>query len=183
MRSLKLWTCVVHLTLLCLVSDRVTAAPALTTIQDTLYKADGTRFNGVAYIEWNSFQASDSSAIATSSVVVPIIEGMLRVRLVPTSNASAGAHYLVRYHSDGKVQFTETWNVIPSLTPVALAADPRRQWRRHRRRHYSAGVSHHWRNYRARGRTRRAPAERIRVLYGAYCQNRHNRALESVQGP
>ena len=121
MRCLKLWTCVVHLTLLCLVSDRVTAAPALTTIQDTLYKADGTRFNGVAYIQWNSFQASDASAVAASSVVVPIVDGVVRVRLVPTSNASAGARYSVRYHSDGRVQFTETWNVVPSPTPVALA--------------------------------------------------------------
>ena len=122
MRWLKLWTILVHFTLLLFVSDRVIAAPALTTIQDTLYKADGTRFNGVAYIEWNSFQASDASAVATSSVVVPIADGVLRVRLVPTSNASAGAHYFVRYHADGKVQFTETWNVIPSATPVALAA-------------------------------------------------------------
>lgn len=122
MRFLKLWTCVVHLTLLCLVTDRAGAAPALTTVQDTLYKADGTRFNGVAYIEWNSFQASDSSAVATSSVVVPIVDGALRVRLVPTSNASAGAHYFVRYHSDGRVQFTETWNVVPSATPVGLSA-------------------------------------------------------------
>jgi hypothetical protein len=122
MRCLKLWTCVVHLTLFCLVSDRVIAAPALTTIQDTLYKADGTRFNGVAYIEWNSFQASDSSAVATSNIVVPIVDGALRVRLVPTSNASAGARYVVRYHSEGKVQFTETWNVIPSTSTVNLAA-------------------------------------------------------------
>jgi hypothetical protein len=122
MRLLKLWTFLVHLTLLILVSDRVIAAPALTTIQDTLYKADGTRFNGVAYIEWNSFQASDASAVATSSVVVPIADGVLRVRLIATSNASTGAHYFVRYHADGKVQFTETWNVIPSATPVALAA-------------------------------------------------------------
>ncbi len=122
MRLLKLWTFLVHLTLLILVSDRGIAAPALTTIQDTLYKADGTRFNGVAYIEWNSFQASDASAVATSSVVVPIADGVLRVRLIATSNASTGAHYFVRYHADGKVQFTETWNVIPSATPVALAA-------------------------------------------------------------
>jgi len=122
MRCLKLWTFVVPLTLLCLFPDYLTAAPALTTVQDTLYKADGTRFNGVAYIEWNSFQASDASAVAASSVVVPIVNGVLRVRLIPTSNASAGAHYFVRYHSDGRVQFTETWNVIPSLTPVPLAA-------------------------------------------------------------
>lgn len=122
MRCLQVWTCVVHLTLFCFFLDRVTAAPPLTTVQDTLYKADGTRFNGVAYVEWNSFQASDASVVATSSVVVPIVDGALRVRLVPTSNASAGAHYFVRYQSDGKVQFTETWNVIPSATPVNLAA-------------------------------------------------------------
>jgi len=122
MRCLKLWICLVHLTLLFLIPDRVAAAPALTTIQDTLYKADGTRFNGVAYIEWKSFQASDSSAIAASSVVVPIVDGALRVRLVPTSNASAGAHYYVRYNADGRLQFAESWNVIPSATPVDLAA-------------------------------------------------------------
>jgi hypothetical protein len=121
MRCLKLWTCVVHLTLLCLFLDRVNAAPALTTIQDTLYKADGTRFNGVANIEWNSFQASDGSAVAASSVVVPIVDGVLRVRLVPTSNASAGAHYFVRYQADGRVQFIESWNVIPSALPVTLS--------------------------------------------------------------
>ncbi len=122
MRSFLWWTLLVHLTLLSLVPDRALAAPPLTTVQDTLYKADGTRFNGVAYIEWNSFQASDSSAVAASSVVVPIVDGALRVRLIPTSTASAGAHYFVRYHAEGRVQFTETWNVIPSATPVPVSA-------------------------------------------------------------
>jgi hypothetical protein len=122
MRFSQLWTCVVPLTLFFLIPDRVSAVPPLTTVQDTLYKADGTRFNGVAYIEWNSFQASDASVIASSSVVVPIIEGSLRVRLVPTSNASAGARYTVRYHAEGRVQFTETWNVAPSTVPVNVAS-------------------------------------------------------------
>lgn len=122
MRSFLWWILVVHLTFLSLVPDRALAAPPLTTVQDTLYKADGTRFNGVAYIEWNSFQASDSSAVAASSVVVPIVDGALRVRLIPTSTASAGAHYFVRYHAEGRVQFTETWNVIPSVTPVPVSA-------------------------------------------------------------
>jgi len=123
MRSSKLWAFVVHLILLFfIVSVPVSAIPPLTTVQDTLYKADGARFNGVAYIEWKSFQASDASAIASSSVLIPITDGALRVRLVPTSNASAGAHYFVRYHADGRVQFTETWNVPPSTTPLAVAA-------------------------------------------------------------
>ena len=40
------------------------AAPPLTTIQDVLYKADGSRFNGSLTISWTSFEAIDRSAIA-----------------------------------------------------------------------------------------------------------------------
>jgi len=39
------------------------AAPVLTTIQDVLYKANGTRFHGTLTISWNSFQAADNSTI------------------------------------------------------------------------------------------------------------------------
>ncbi len=96
------------------------AAPPLTTIEDVLYKADGTKYTGVALIEWQSFQAADSSNIATQSVTAPIQEGMLRVRLVPTTNAASGAYYLVHYHSDGRVQFSETWAVPPSTAKLRL---------------------------------------------------------------
>lgn len=96
------------------------AVPPLTTIEDVLYKADGTTFNGVALIDWKSFQAADYTTIATHSVTVPIVNGVLRVQLVPTTNASAGAYYKVRYHSDGKVQFEEFWAVPPSSVPLKL---------------------------------------------------------------
>ena len=43
------------------------AQPALTTIQDVLYRADGTRFSGTVYIHYNSFLAGDTSNIATAS--------------------------------------------------------------------------------------------------------------------
>jgi hypothetical protein len=39
------------------------AQPPLTTIQDTLYKADGTPFNGLLIISWNSFLADNQSCI------------------------------------------------------------------------------------------------------------------------
>ena len=45
--------------------------PALTTIQDTLYKADGTRFTGTVYINYSSFQAD--SASTTHWVFVPAL--------------------------------------------------------------------------------------------------------------
>jgi hypothetical protein len=94
--------------------------PPLTTIQDVLYKADGTRFNGTAFIEWTSFEAVDTSSIMTQSLTVQIINGNLRVQLVPTTNAASTAYYDVRYNSDGRVQFEEVWHVPPSATVLRL---------------------------------------------------------------
>ena len=88
--------------------------PALTTIQDILYRADGTRFTGTMFIRYNSFQAGDTSNIATANLTLPIVNGTLRVQLVPTTNASAGAQYTVTYNSQGINQFTEIWAVPPS---------------------------------------------------------------------
>ncbi|HSW51553.1 MAG TPA: hypothetical protein VLH09_15310, partial [Bryobacteraceae bacterium] len=96
------------------------SAPTLTTVEDVLYKADGTKFTGVAFIEWKSFQAADFSTIATHSVAVQIVDGLLRVRLVPTTNATTGAYYSVRYHSDGRIQFDEVWAVPPSGKTLRL---------------------------------------------------------------
>ena len=58
--------------------------PALTTIQDTLYKADGTRFTGTVYINYSSFQAESASTIATYNLTINVVNGAFRVRLVPT---------------------------------------------------------------------------------------------------
>jgi hypothetical protein len=96
------------------------AQPALTTIQDTLYRADGTRFNGTIYITWNSFQAGDTSNIATSNLTLPIVNGVLKVQLVPTTTASAGAQYNVTYNMNGVNQFTEVWAVPPSTVTLRV---------------------------------------------------------------
>src|ERR1041384_4527078 len=85
------------------------AGPPLTTIQDVLYKADGTRFNGIVTISWTSFEALDKSAITTQSTTVKVVDGNLRVQLVPTTTATPAAAYSVKYNSDGRIQFGETW--------------------------------------------------------------------------
>lgn len=90
------------------------AQPALTTIQDVLYRADGTRFSGTMFIRWNSFMAADTSNIATAIVTLPIVNGVLNVKLVPTTTATPGAQYSVTYNSQGRIQFSETWAVPPS---------------------------------------------------------------------
>ncbi len=98
------------------------AQPPLTTIQDILYKADGTRFNGIVTITWNSFIAGNNSNIATQNVTASVTNGYLRVMLVPTTTALSPAVYNVVYNSDGAVQFAETWVVPPSTSPLPVSA-------------------------------------------------------------
>lgn len=70
------------------------AGPPMTTIQDTLYKADGTRFNGLVNIAWGGFEASDQSAIANQVITVKIVNGRLNVQLARISHhGSLGTMY------------------------------------------------------------------------------------------
>ncbi len=104
----------------CVAPEFALAQPALTTIQDTLYRADGTRYNGTLFITWNSFDAGDTSNIATANITLPVVNGSLFVQLVPTTNASAGAQYNVTYNNNGINQFTEAWAVPPSNVPLRV---------------------------------------------------------------
>jgi hypothetical protein len=97
------------------------AAPALTTIQDVLYKADGTRFNGTLTISWHSFESADNSAVITQSTTVRVLDGNLRVQLVPGAAATPPSTYSVVYNSDGRVQFRETWSVPVSQQPLRVS--------------------------------------------------------------
>lgn len=110
------------LVLSCLIASAplFSGAPALTVIQDVLYKADGTRFSGVAIIEWKGFETADARVVPTQLVTTQIRNGNLYVQLAPTTNVSNGAYYSVRYNSDGRIQFSEIWAVRPSLTPLKL---------------------------------------------------------------
>lgn len=96
------------------------AGPPLTTIQDVLYKADGTRFSGALTISWNSFQAVDNSAIVMQSTTVKVVDGNLRVQLVPSTTATPAGAYSVQYNSDGRVQFQERWAVPSSARALRV---------------------------------------------------------------
>ena len=98
--------------------------PALSTIQDILYRADGTRFSGTMFIRWNSFQAGDTSNIATANLAVKIVNGVLKVALVPTTTATPGAQYNITYNSGGRDQFTEVW-AVPPASSVRKVSDVR----------------------------------------------------------
>ncbi len=95
-------------------------APPLTTVQDVLYKADGTRFSGTLTITWKSFEAADQTTIAMHSITAKVVDGNLRVQLVPTTSSTPAVFYQVTYNSDGRIQFHETWSVPESGTPLRL---------------------------------------------------------------
>lgn len=105
-------------------AEQAFAVLPLATIQDVVLNADGTRFNGTVTVEWRTFQASDGTIIAAQSLDIPVINGNLRVRLTPTTNASAGARYTVRYAMGGRILFSEFWS-IPNTTTLLHLRDVR----------------------------------------------------------
>ncbi len=86
---------------------------ALTTVSDTVYRADGTTASGTLLISWPAFTTSDGHAVAagTKSVVLSN-PGTFSVQLAPNSGGSpAGITYTVVYQlADGTVK-TEYWSV------------------------------------------------------------------------
>lgn len=102
-------------------SPQLLAAPPLTTIDDVLYNADGTLFNGVVTISWQSFVASDASNVAANTESVNITQGILFVQLIPTTNAETSAIYNVQYNSNRGTQYSESWTVPPSILPLRVS--------------------------------------------------------------
>ncbi len=95
---------------------------ALTTIQDTLFDADGARYNGTLFIQWSTFDTTNPGTIIHQSRTVQVVNGNLLVQLAPNISATPPANlYTVLYQSDGDQQYTETWTVPVSATPLKVA--------------------------------------------------------------
>src|SRR4051812_30797285 len=70
----------------------------LTTIQDTLFDADGARYNGTLVIRWNSFDTDNPGTIIQQSKSVQVVNGNLLVQLAPNNTAPPPANlYSVLY--------------------------------------------------------------------------------------
>jgi hypothetical protein len=94
----------------------------LTTIQDTLFRADGGLFNGSLTIQWSTFDVNNVGTIVQQSESVAVRNGNLFLQLVPNATAVPPANvYSVRYQSDGREQFTETWTVPASTVPLRVS--------------------------------------------------------------
>ena len=97
--------------------------PALTTIQDTVYRADGTAASGVVLISWPTFQTADGDAVAAGRQSVTLgAGGGFVAQLVPNAGAlPAGTMYVAVFQLDDGTVRTEYWTV-PTTSPTTLAA-------------------------------------------------------------
>jgi hypothetical protein len=98
------------------------SGPALTTVADTVYRADGTAAQGVLVITWPAFVEANGTAVAAGALDVTLgTNGALNVALAPNAGANPpGVYYTVVYQlGPGEVR-TEYW-VVPTSSPANLS--------------------------------------------------------------
>jgi len=97
--------------------------PGLTTISDTVYRADGTAASGTVLISWPAFITAEGNSVAAGSKSVVIgTGGTFSTQLVPNVGASpAGTYYTVVFQLDDRTVRTEFWSVS-TISPTTIAA-------------------------------------------------------------
>src|SRR5271165_6271311 len=100
----------------------IAQGPALTSVSDTVYRADGSAASGTLLISWPAFTTADGHTVAAgNNSVVLGSNGSLTVQLAPNAGAMpSGTTYLVTYQlTDGTVK-TENWSV-GSTSPETIS--------------------------------------------------------------
>jgi hypothetical protein len=118
-----IWLVLALLTVLTAANKLQAQGPALTTISDTVYRADGSGASGTALISWPSFQTANGDAVAAGNLAVTIgPEGAFSVQLTPNVGATpAGTYYVVVLQLDDGSVRTEYW-AVPTTSPTTIAA-------------------------------------------------------------
>ena len=100
-----------------------TAQVATTTIQDTVYRADGTPAGGMILVSWPAFTTAAGQAVAAGNTSVTLgPNGALSLALTANIGATPdGSYYTAVLHLDDGTTSQQYWVVPVSSTPVALA--------------------------------------------------------------
>ncbi|HEX3469962.1 MAG TPA: glycosyl hydrolase family 28-related protein [Silvibacterium sp.] len=102
---------------------RMRAQVATTTVQGTIYRADGSAATGTVLVSWPTFSTSTNQAVAAGSTTAIIgQDGFVSLNLAPNLGAyPAGSYYTAVYHlNDGTVS-KEYW-VVPAATTATISA-------------------------------------------------------------
>ena len=93
-----------------------------TTVQGTVYRADGSPATGTLLVSWPAFTTANNLAVAAGTITANIgVDGFVALSLAPNLGAyPAGSYYTAVYHlSDGTVN-KEYWTV-PSTSTASIA--------------------------------------------------------------
>ena len=94
-----------------------------TTIQDTVYRADGTPASGTVVVSWPTFTTAAGQAVGagnTSATIGP--NGVFSLALAPNAGATpTGSYYTAVLHLNDGTTSQQYWVVPVSATPVTLA--------------------------------------------------------------
>ena len=125
----RLFYCLISVLTAFTLSTQVARAqgPALTTINDVVYRADGTPAAGQLVITWPAFTTADNKPVAAGEKTVTLgADGALNVQLAPNEGATpAGSYYKVVYKltngasastTGSSTTATEYWTV-PAASP------------------------------------------------------------------
>lgn len=94
-----------------------------TTVQGTVYRADGSVASGMLLVSWPAFSTASGQEIAAGHISAAISsDGFVSLKLAPNSGAyPAGTYYTVVYHlNDGTVS-REYW-VVPATETTTLSS-------------------------------------------------------------
>ena len=94
-----------------------------TTVQDTVYNADGTYASGTILVTWPAFVTATGETVAAGNVSAQIgTNGLVTLTLAPNIGANpVGTYYTAVYHlNDGTVS-KEYWS-IPNVASTNIAA-------------------------------------------------------------
>jgi hypothetical protein len=102
--------------------DALAQAVATTTVQGTVYRANGQPASGTLTLSWPAFSTASGQSVTADSVNVPIApDGFVTVNLAPNLGATpAGLYYTAVYYlSDGTTN-TLYW-IVPAAAQATLA--------------------------------------------------------------
>ena len=108
-------------------ADVAMAQVATTTVQDTIYSANGTPASGSVLVSWNAFTTASGASVPAGSTSATIgTNGVLTIALAPNAGATPmGSYYTAVLHLNDGTTSRQYWVVpvtVPGGGPAKLAA-------------------------------------------------------------